>query len=503
MTSDRTIIIGAGVGGLAAAVALASRGEEVMVLERAQAPGGKIRRLAPAGRAIDSGPTVLTMRWVFDRLFEEAGARLDDHLTLTPLNILARHAWSAGERLDLHADLAATADAVGHFAGAAEAKRFLAFSAESRRIYETLEKPFLCAQRPTPLSLATANGLSGMLAMLRINPFETMWKALSRHFRDPRLIQLFGRYATYCGSSPFLAPATLILMAHVEQQGVWTLKGGIHELASALEALARRKGVDIRYGQEASAISTEGGRVSGVRTNEAVFPCSAVIVNADASALGMGLFGDAVKAAVPAVPPGQRSLSAITWVADVATRGFPLERHNVFFSRDYAREFRELARGYPSEPTVYVCAQDRAGDVAGPERLLLLVNSPANGDHAPEPRGAVEHAMRRKLAACGLEVDWDTARIITTDPAGFGTLYPATGGALYGRASHGWKASFQRPAAATAIPGLFLAGGSVHPGPGMPVAALSGRLAAESLMAYRDSRNRFRRAAIAGGTSMA
>ena len=502
MTSDRTIIIGAGVGGLAAAVALAARGEDVMVLERAAEPGGKIRRLAPAGRAIDSGPTVLTMRWVFDRLFEEAGARLDDHVALAPLKILARHAWSAGERLDLHADPAETADAIGRFASAAEAKRFLAFSAESRRIYDTLEKPFLCAQRPTPLSLATANGLSGMLSMLRINPFETMWTALSRQFRDPRLIQLFGRYATYCGSSPFLAPATLNLMAHVEQQGVWTVNGGIHELASALAALARRKGADIRYGQEVAAIGTHAGRVSGVRTREAEFPCSAVIVNADASALGQGLFGEAVKPAVSAVQPGQRSLSAVTWVADVATRGFPLERHNVFFSRDYPREFRDLARGYPTEPTVYVCAQDRAGDIAGPERLLLLVNAPANGDHAPEARGAVEHAMRRKLADCGLELDWDASRIITTDPAGFGALYPATGGALYGRASHGWKASFQRPAAATAIPGLFLAGGSVHPGPGMPVAALSGRLAAESLMAYRASRKRFHPAAIAGGTSM-
>lgn len=503
MRSDRTIIIGAGIGGLAAALTLAARGEEVLVLERGEGPGGKIRQLAPAGRGIDAGPTVLTMRWVFDHLFAEAGVSLDACLALTPLRILARHAWSEAERLDLHADLAASADAIGRFAGAGEAKRFLAFSAESRRIYETLEKPFLRSQRPTPFSLAMANGFSGMLAMARINPFETMWTALCRHFRDTRLIQLFGRYATYCGSSPFRAPATLNLMAHVEQQGVWTVGGGLHQLVTALEELAKRRGISFRYGCEATTINLEAGRVCGVRVGDEAFACSAVIVNADASAVGTGLFGDAVKRAVAPVPPEQRSLSALTWVADVETSGFPLERHNVFFSRDYVREFRELAQGYPSEPTVYVCAQDRPGEAQGPERLLLLVNSPANGDHAPEAHDTIAHAMRGKLAACGLQINWDTSHIVTTGPAGFGRLYPATGGALYGRASHGWKASFQRPAAATAIPGLFLAGGSVHPGPGIPVAALSGRLAAESLMAYRASRRRFHPAAIAGGISTA
>jgi 1-hydroxycarotenoid 3,4-desaturase len=175
----------------------------------------------------------------------------------------------------------------------------------------------------------------------------------------------------------------------------------------------------------------------------------------------------------------------------------------VFFSGDYEREFRELASGYPIEPTVYICAQDRDGHAAGPERLLLLVNSPANGDLAPQPPAAVEHAMRRKLADCGLILDWNQQHIIMTDPARFGRLFPATGGALYGRASHGWMASFQRPAARTAVPGLYLAGGSVHPGPGAPMAALSGLLAAESLMMSKASMRRLQPVATVGGISTA
>jgi 1-hydroxycarotenoid 3,4-desaturase len=159
MPRDRIIIIGAGMGGLAAALALASRGEEVLLLERAAAPGGKMRRLDVGGHMIDGGPTVLTMRWVFEELFAAAGAALSEHVTLEPLSVLARHGWSAAERLDLHADLKDSADAIGRFAGAEEARRFLAFSAEARRIYETLEKPFIRAQRPNPFTLATANGL--------------------------------------------------------------------------------------------------------------------------------------------------------------------------------------------------------------------------------------------------------------------------------------------------------------------------------------------------------
>lgn len=153
MRTPRVIIIGAGAGGLAAAIDLARSGAAVTILERASTPGGKIRQLKVGDIAIDAGPTVLTMRWVFDALFNDAGTVLTDHLTLHPINLLARHAWGAAEKLDLFADIDQTVDAISHFAGSAEAAGYRSFCLRAQRVYRTLEEPFIRSQRPTALSL--------------------------------------------------------------------------------------------------------------------------------------------------------------------------------------------------------------------------------------------------------------------------------------------------------------------------------------------------------------
>jgi len=513
VTTDRVVVIGAGVAGMVAALALAARGAAVVVVERAAGPGGKMRQIEVGGRPIDAGPTVFTMRGVFERVFADAGASLADHLTLRPVETLARHAWNDRDRLDLFADTARSADAVARFAGPAEAKRFLAFCEEARAVYDTLESPFLHAAQPSLAGLIRAAGPRGLGDLARIRPFATLWRALGNHFHDPRLRQLFGRYATYCGSSPFAAPATLMLVAHVEREGVWLVDGGMHRVATALTALAEHHGAVFRYGAEAREIVTDGRRVTGVRLADGEqVGADAVVVNADVAALSAGLFGAAVAGATPRVPEAARSLSALTWTLVARTSGFPLHHHNVFFSDDYATEFRDIFdRGrLPARPTVYVCAQDRAdGDLsaaATPERLLCLVNAPPTGDRHLFERAEIEQCEERtfqKLAACGLQVERWPEATVTTTPAQFEQLFPATGGALYGRASHGWTASFRRPGIRTRIPGLYLAGGSAHPGPGVPMAALSGRMAAAALLSDRASTTTSRVTAMRGGMSTA
>jgi len=489
----RVVVIGAGIGGLTAAIELARQGLEVVILERGPAPGGKMREVQVSGEWVDSGPTVLTMRWVFDELFARAGANLDASLTLQRADVLARHAWNHSERLDLYADVRRSADAIGRFSSPAEARRFLDFAARARRVYQALEQPYLRAPRPTPFSLARRIGLRRIGDLWNLQPFARLWYALGQHFEDPRLRQLFGRYATYCGSSPFQAPATLMLVAHVEQEGVWLVSGGMQRLAEALAGVARKLGVILRTGCEVARIKVAGGGARGVDlTSGEHIEAGAVVSNADPAAIASGRLGAGSRHAASPLPLAQRSLSAITWSMHARTEGFPLLRHNVFFSSDYAREFNDLfARRQPPEsPTVYVCAQDRTdrepATAAGPERLFCLINAPAADDAAPRDRPEFEICAERtfqQLARCGLHVYRTLQNTVTTTPADFEQLFPGTGGALYGQATHGWRASFIRPGSRSRIPWLYFAGGSTHPGPGVPMAALSGQLAAENLLA--------------------
>ena len=518
LRDHRVVVIGAGVAGLVSALMLACRGLKVTLVERADTPGGKMRQVVVDGAGIDSGPTVFTMRWVFEQIFAAAGATLADRLRLQPLGVLARHAWSADERLDLHADAERSADAIGAFAGPDEAHRFMRFCAQARTVYDTLEGPYIRSQRPTLLGMARDLGPGGLGVLAGLGPFASLWRSLARHFHDPRLQQLFGRYATYCGSSPFAAPATLMLVAQVEMDGVWAVDGGMLAVATALADLAQERGAAIRYGQTCAQVLVRGGRACGVQlASGECIDADSVVFNGDAAALPLGLLGADCVAAVPPVPASGRSLSAMTWSMNARTSGFPLVRHNVFFNADYASEFSDIfQRGrLPREGTVYVCAQDRddsgclpprAGDPEGrgPERLLCLVNAPAHGDTAllePSEIDTCERTHFALMQRSGLTIHRTPHNTVLTTPADFHRLFPATGGALYGQAANGWMGVFKRPASQSRLPGLYLAGGSVHPGPGVPMAAMSGRLAAEMLLASLDSTSRSRTVAISGGMS--
>jgi 1-hydroxycarotenoid 3,4-desaturase len=370
-------------------------------------------------------------------------------------------------------------------------------------------------------------GVSGIALLASLGPMASLWRSLGRHFQDPRLRQLFGRYATYCGSSPWLAPATLMLITQVELDGVWRVRGGMHAVARALAGLAERRGARFRYGHRVEEILVRQGRAAGVRLRAVgaaddgaaqTLAADSVIFNGDVHALGSGALGAPARAAAAPVPRRDRSLSALTWSMHADARGFPLAMHNVFFDDDYRSEFADIfeAGRLPRRGTVYVCAPDRADDgmrrtdrPGAFDRLLCLVNAPAQGDLRPgnsgylDP-GEIDACERRSfglMQACGLGLTPTAANTVRTTPEDFERLFPCTGGALYGRSSHGWMAQFRRPGSASRLPGLLLAGGSVHPGPGVPMAAMSGRLAAEALMANLDSTNPSRRAATSGGTS--
>ncbi len=481
----RVVVVGAGIGGLSAAVDLAASGLDVTLFERAAVPGGKMRELAAGGAAIDSGPTVFTMRWVFERLYARAGTSLGDELTLHPAATLARHCWLDGSRLDLFPDVDSSAAAIEAFAGPADANGYRRFAAATERIFDTLSETFMQREKPGPVALSLAFGLGGLPRLYATRPFRTLWAELGRYFADPRLRQLFARYATYTGSSPFAAPATLSLIAHVERDGVFYVDGGMQRLAESLAAVATRKGAELRFDTGIARIETRNGTVSGVVSDADEFTAADYVVfNGDVLALTRGELGPGVTRAVPSRRGEPRSLSALTYslVADVA--GFPLDHHTVFFGDDYPAEFAALFdRGaiHP-RPTVYVCAQDREStrEVEGAERLFALVNAPAR--HMSErDLAAGEAAVRETLSGSGLALPLDGPATIRFTPNDFAERFPGTDGAIYGWPTHGMFGSFRRPGSRARVGGLYLAGGSVHPGPGVPMTALSGQIAAEAV----------------------
>ena len=501
MSGTRVIIVGAGIGGLTSAALLAAQGYDVTVVEAAGHPGGKVRQDVVSGAAIDAGPTVFTKRPVFEAIFDACGASLDHYIRLTPASILARHAWG-DDRLDLFADPKASEDAIGAFAGADAARGYARFCTEARRVHDCIDKPFMRSSRTTAPGLAWRIATQRPRDLFVMRPFESLWKVLGDYFPDPRLRQLFGRYATYCGSSPFEAPSTLMLIAHVEAEGVWFVDGGLSALARALEAVAVKNGAKFRYNATVEQILTANGRASGIQlTNDERLNADSIVLNADSAALAAGLFG--AKAGT-AYPPAARSMSAMTFLGNVKADGFPLKHHNVFFSDDYRAEFDAFSQGkLATKPTAYLCAQDRLdhSTLNANERVQIIINAPANGDthiYTTQEIDTCRTAMLATLAQSGLTLLGD---LQATTPTDFATRFPATGGALYGRASHGWAASFRRPGARTTIPGLYLAGGSTHPGAGVPMVALSGQLAAASIMSDHASTPSSRRRAMPGGIS--
>lgn len=508
MAVERVVVIGAGVGGLVSAALLAAHGLDVTVLEAGAGPGGKLRAIEVDGQPIDGGPTVFTMREVFAEIFAACGARLEDHLRMQPATVLARHAWG-NDQLDLFADPGRSEEAIGDFAGLAAVGGYRAFRSEARRIFDALDRPFLRRTKTDPLTLGWRMGRAGFRDYCTLRPYTSLWRALGGYFADPRLRQLFGRYATYCGSSPFACPATLMLIAHVEARGVWLIEGGMHRLAFALEGLGRKLGVNFRYNSPVREIIVARGRATGVTlaSGERV-GATAVVCNADPAAIAAGRFGEAARRATRPVASARRSLGAMVWTAQAKASGFKLSRHNVFFSPNYAAEFVSLRQGRLARaPSVYICAQDRAADDeptlhAESERLQIIVNAPPIGDGRGFTPAETEECTRHMLdrvSRAGLSLELAPSTVLTT-PVGFESLCPSTGGALYGPASHGWAASFLRQGSRTRIPGLYCAGGSTHPGAGVPMAALSGRLAVDCLLKDRASIARFHPVAMPGGT---
>lgn len=470
------VVVGAGVGGLAASIHLAAAGHDVVVLERLDRAGGKLAEHTADGFTWETGPSLLTLPDVFRDLAAVAGRPLDDLVTLRRLDPICRYRFADGTTFDHRADLddaAAAADALSPGSG----DEWRSFMAHAREVWEVSERTFFAGAMSSPLELI--GRMRSPRDLLAIDPLRSLHARASASFSDPRLIQYADRYATYSGSSPFRAPATLACIAHIEQSlGGWYVEGGLGRLADALVELAAGAGVDIRTGVDVEAIERRDGAAIGVRLagGEHV-AADAVVANVDALHLYRDLLPHRLRRHRAEAAP--RSSSGFVLLLGVEGQTPDLAHHNLSFSADYEAEFDQLfdAKVPAADPTVYVCAAsitDPSQAPAGHESWFVLVNAPEGGG---EMAGYGDH-----LLDVMAERGWDlSGRIVHREqisPADIESRFRTPGGAIYGTSSNGRAAAFLRPGNRGPLDRLYLCGGSSHPGGGLPLVAMSGTIAA-------------------------
>lgn len=484
------VVVGGGVGGLAVAIRLAAAGHDVQLLERSAQVGGKLGRHHAAGFSWETGPSLLTLPAVFDELLGLAGTSLAQACRPVRLDLTCRYHFADGSTFATRDDAAATraeVEALSPGSGRAWDR----WQRRAARVWSTAERTFFAGPIEDPLALARR--MRSPLDLLAIDPLPTLHQRAALTFRDPRLVQWACRYATYAGSDPWRVPATLGCIPHVEQaHGCWALLGGLASLADALAAAATSLGASVRTGAEVASVLVEGAgdRVCGVRlTTGEVVTADVVVADVDAAHLYADLLPDA--GGRRRVRAAGRSTSGFVLLLGASGRTPGLDHHTVLFSADYRREFDDLAAGRPpADPTVYVCAADRTDPGAAPpgsESLFVLVNVPSVDEPAEAwdaPRtGAYGDRVLDVLERRGLDLRSRLVHREAITPADLAERHRAVGGAIYGTSSNGRRAAFARPANRGPRPGLYLVGGSSHPGGGLPLVALSAKITAAMIEA--------------------
>lgn len=474
---SRVVVVGAGVGGLAAACRLAARGHRVTVLEAAEQVGGKLGTYEREGFRFDTGPSLLTMPEVFGDLFAATGG-WPPSLVLERLDPLIRHRFADGTWLDTSDDLTVLTDRLDATLGVGAGADWRAFLERAGRIWEASRGPFLESPLHGPRTLASlALRHPGDLATL--TPGRTLRALGRRYLRDPRLRVLLDRYATYTGSDPRLAPAALAAIPFIEQQqGGWYVEGGLHRIAEALLQRALDLSVEVRLGTRVSRILDPATGV--VLADGSEVSADLVVANTDAA----HLYGDLVPSRRASRRLARTTPSLSGFVLLLALRGRSADQahHTVLFPADYDAELDAVFGSRPvDDPTVYVCAPPD-GAPNGHEAWFVLVNAPRQGPfdwRAPGVRERYAERVLKVMAERGLDVrDRLLWREVRT-PADLEDRTGSVGGAIYGSSSNGARAAFLRPANRSPVPGLFLVGGSSHPGGGLPLVALSARIVSE------------------------
>ncbi|MDG2474524.1 MAG: phytoene desaturase family protein [Paracoccaceae bacterium] len=489
MVKNKIVVVGAGIGGLASTLELAHQGHEIEVFETHGMPGGKMRTIDSPSGMIDAGPTVLTLKHIFEKLFADVGEDINKHLQLSKDPVLARHFWPDGTKLDLSSDAEENYKTIKAFGGQRSLNEFKKFNKLTRCLYESFDFPILQNPKPSITNTILQTSHQSLNFLPALLPGRTLANLVNSHFTDIRLRQLFSRYATYVGGSPFNSPAILSLIWQAESRGVWRIIGGMHKLARKIHDLAKSRGAKFNFNTSVSEILITKQKVEGVRlSNGKEILCNSLIFNGDPNAIFRGFLGQDIRKVVAHKNVKNRSLSAYVWTFSAKPSRSDLVHHNVFFNKKYKSEFTDISSGtIPKDPALYVCAQnlDDPNKSNSTIKFEIIMNaSPVTSKNFNEEEEfkICQEITFGNLNKMGLTFNPIPSTEALTTPQKFNKLFPASNGSLYGLSPQNFMTTFKRPQARTKVRGLYLAGGGVHPGPGIPMALLSGRHAAAAIM---------------------
>lgn len=476
------VVIGAGLGGLSAAIHLKLAGHRVRIFEANPSTGGRANTLMIEGHRFDTGPTLLNYPWVFEELFQAAGVRMSDFVQLQAVEPTISYCWRDGERLTLSTNRDKLASELTRFEPSAAHKldRFLADAAEKFRIA-------FCKLIPQNEQNALRYFASlSWRELLHTGLWRSMYAEIGRFFRSRYIREAFGSYAMYLGGSPFRLPGLFSILPYGElMHGLWYPQGGIYKLVEAIEKLARDLGVEIHTGQKVARILHSGGQVCAVKLASGErLPVRLVVCNADLPAAFPSLLEQ---------PPPRLAMSpaVLTYYWVVRRRPSRLAHHTILLPGEYRAAFRHLldGQGIPADPALYVASpppESRAADEA-PARLFVLAPLPVlsrlGAVRWPEAIAQIrQHALKR-LAECGAPMAPEEILAERVwSPPDWADRFNLFDGSAFGAAhTLGQVGPFRSPNFSRGLRGLYFTGASTVPGTGLPMVVLSGKLTAQRI----------------------
>jgi len=486
----RIAVIGAGLGGLSAAARLAHNGFDVEVFEQNSYPGGKASQFIKDGFRFDKGPSLLTMPYVIESLFKDCNENLENYLHLQKLEPVCKYFYSDGTIINAYSDLTKFSDEIW-FKTKESRDSLRKFFKYSKNIYDLTADIFLFNNPKSIKTIFNKKSLKTLFQIHKIDSFRTVHKAVSSFFKDKRIIQLFDRYTTYNGSNPFEAPATLNIIPYVEYNpGSFLPVGGIYKITEALFNLAKKKNVKFHFNCKVDEILIKDKKAVALKIGNEIKQYDAIISNADVNYTFKKLIKDFNSSESKRYSKFKPSFSGLVFYWAIDGKFDELETHNIIFSQDYKTEFKQLTKEkiIPTDPTIYIYISSKVNQndaPSGKENLFVMVNAPYNnGQNWQEEIMRARTTIITKLNSL-LNTSIESKIIFEEilSPIDIESQTSSYLGSIYGISSDSRSAAFLRQSnKSKSVKNLYFCGGSAHPGGGIPLVILSGKIVSEIVL---------------------